>query len=589
MTLSFASRSAARKLAMIIGLVLIPALFFGGAFVKQALQDIKFIEREIRGVQLAELVFPAIESNSVKSVKDQLPQIEALEKSLGISGEESFLAHVKQRRGQDTATISDAHSHDEGQLYGYIADVASVSGVILDSDAESYYLANMLLITLPVVWGDAAGFEKMFLETTPRLSTRAKLAVIAGNLEGAFERQKDALRRAGESSAYPQKYSMLSLIDERLEENVEQLTAAVISPQSVLNHTQVYGLTSGMRRLSHAIVTPAFALLKDRLTARKQLLDRVLMFVLAAGGVASILAIFLATRMISTTFRQLDTVEEAHRVSELMREETERVNDEVANLNSSLSDNLKKLQDAQDELLSRSKMEQLGQLTATVAHEIRNPLGSVRTSAFLIAKKVDAKKAGIEVQIDRINKGVDRCDSIITQLLDFSRTKQILTQAARFDDWLETVVREEGEQIPREVAIECHLGLDDMAVSFDQSRLRRAIINLMNNAAEAMVGKGDKSNMAEGIKPTILIETRAQDDRALIIFKDNGPGMTAEVLAKVREPLFTTKNFGTGLGIPAVEQIVKQHDGELLISSVAGQGATFTISIPIFHSRSNAA
>jgi signal transduction histidine kinase len=272
-----------------------------------------------------------------------------------------------------------------------------------------------------------------------------------------------------------------------------------------------------------------------------------------------------------------------------MREEAERVNSEVADLNVNLSDSLKKLHEAQDELLSKSKMEQLGQLTATVAHEIRNPLGSVRTSAFLIGRKVDAKKMGIDAQLDRINKGVDRCDSIITQLLDFSRVQKISTQASRLDDWLESVVREEGENVSREVAIECHLGLGNMEVGFDQARMRRAIINLINNAAEAMVGIGEKPSTPDGWTPLIRIETLRGKNEVRIIVSDNGPGMTPEVLAKVREPLFTTKNFGTGLGIPAVEQIANQHGGELSISSEVGQGAIFTISIPISQTRSEAA
>ncbi len=91
-------------------------------------------------------------------------------------------------------------------------------------------------------------------------------------------------------------------------------------------------------------------------------------------------------------------------------------------------------------------MEQLGQLTATVAHELRNPLGAVRTSAFLLERKLKDKGLGIEAQLERINNGIVRCDNIITQLLDFSRTKQLQCQPGDLDDWLTGIVEEEAQK-----------------------------------------------------------------------------------------------------------------------------------------------
>jgi signal transduction histidine kinase len=87
---------------------------------------------------------------------------------------------------------------------------------------------------------------------------------------------------------------------------------------------------------------------------------------------------------------------------------------------------MKRLKEAQDELVKKGRMEQLGQLTATVAHELRNPLGAVRTSAFLLERKIKGKGLDVEAQIERINKGIVRCDNIITQLLDFSSAHRLL-------------------------------------------------------------------------------------------------------------------------------------------------------------------
>jgi signal transduction histidine kinase len=103
-------------------------------------------------------------------------------------------------------------------------------------------------------------------------------------------------------------------------------------------------------------------------------------------------------------------------------------------------------------------MEQLGQLTATVAHEIRNPLGAVRTSAFLLERKIRGKGLGVEAQIERINKGVTRCDNIITQLLDYSRTKQLTCRAENLDDWLAAAVEEEAQRLPAGGGDHLHAG-----------------------------------------------------------------------------------------------------------------------------------
>jgi signal transduction histidine kinase len=588
MTLKFASRAAAKKLGLIVALLLIPALFFGGAYVRQSLAEIAMLEREMQGVKLAALVYPALEKSNRDSTKADLNKIARLEKILDIARDESFAEHLKENDHAHQSALSDtqgsntkAHDHDGNQIAGYIADISTSSGLILDSDGESYHLANLLLIDIPVVWNSASSFETFFLETTARLSTRAKLAVFIGNLESAFERQKNSIRRAAAVSENKARYSSMFGGIDRLQKYTTELSALVTGPQAVLDQQQIVELTSSIREQAQALVQPAFKAIEAKLEERRRLLNSMLYLILAIGVGAAALTTLLATRMISTTFKKLDAVEEAHRVSETMRQEANRVNDEVADLNRHLAQNFQKLQEAQQELLSKGKMEQLGQLTATVAHEIRNPLGSVRTSAFLIGRKIDAKSAGIETQLERINKGVDRCDNIITQLLDFSRTKQIITQASRLDDWIESILPEESENLPAAVAVECVLGLGDLEVHFDQARMRRALSNLMHNAAEAMVGKGEKSEVRLGQKPSIHIETRQNGESVEIVVKDNGPGMSAEVLEKIREPLFTTKSFGTGLGIPAVEQIVKQHGGLLLAQSEPGQGATFTIRIPL--------
>lgn len=187
--------------------------------------------------------------------------------------------------------------------------------------------------------------------------------------------------------------------------------------------------------------------------------------------------------------------------------ELRRVNDEISRLNSQLAENMRKLKDAQDEILRRGRMVQLGQLTATVAHEIRNPLGAVRTAAFLLERKLKDKGLGVEAQLQRIGNGITRCDNIISQLLDFSRSSTLHTETVAIDDWLARVVSEEAEKLPSAVTIECNFNLGPSAASIDPMRMSRVIVNLMSNASEALVGRGDDPE--KFATPTPRIEIRS--------------------------------------------------------------------------------
>ncbi len=260
---------------------------------------------------------------------------------------------------------------------------------------------------------------------------------------------------------------------------------------------------------------------------------------------------------------------------------TQRMSDEVAGLNHDLATKISELEKAQKELLDKSRFEQLGQLTATVAHEIRNPLGTIRTSAFSIGRKMGKDNPLIGPQLARISKGIERCDNIITQLLDFSRTKEIDAQPGNLDDWMLSCLQEEIERLPKELSIHCDLRLQKTLVPFDGARLRRAVVNVIQNAVDALTAHA-KSPKPEGPEaPTIWVTTLQNDTHALIEIKDNGPGIPAEVLPKVMEPLFTTKSFGTGLGLSAVAQIAQQHGGILRVESEIGTGAKFTISLAL--------
>ena len=233
------------------------------------------------------------------------------------------------------------------------------------------------------------------------------------------------------------------------------------------------------------------------------------------------------------------------------------------------------------EILLKTRLAQLGSLTATVAHELRNPLSGIRAAAFLLRKRLADQDPKFEGLFERINRGVMRCDNVISQLLDYSRTGLAQTPEVDFDTWLADTVEKAAQTLPPMVEVECTLGLDGRKVNFDLERMQRVVVNMISNASEAMVGRSDTSATTNGHLPRIRVQSRIGPRGVELIVADNGPGIAHENLEKVLEPLFTTKNFGTGLGLPTVKNILEQHGGGLDIASAIGEGTTFTAWFPI--------
>jgi signal transduction histidine kinase len=257
------------------------------------------------------------------------------------------------------------------------------------------------------------------------------------------------------------------------------------------------------------------------------------------------------------------------------------VNDDITRLNIDLAEKMRQLREAHDEIIKKGKLAQMGQLVATVAHELRNPLSAVRTSAYLLKRKLAGHSVNVDTQLERIDNSVARCDAVITQFLDYAKSHQLEYREFPFDNWVVKLIEEEAQKLPGVIQVECNLGLDGVSASFDPNRLSRVIINLISNASEAMVGKGDDPKKFKTQTPKISVVTRQSQRGIEIDVSDNGPGIAEEQIPKILEPLFTTKSFGTGLGLPAAIQVLEQHRGGLQINGGLGKGATFTAWIPL--------
>ncbi len=228
------------------------------------------------------------------------------------------------------------------------------------------------------------------------------------------------------------------------------------------------------------------------------------------------------------------------------------------------------------ELLRQERLATLGQLTATVSHELRNPLGIIRTSAFIVKEARTDTEPRVQRALERIDRSVVRCDRIIDELLDFTRISQLEPKPTPLDSWLDSTLSEQA--LPSEVELRRDFNVAGIDVAIDRDRIRRAVINVFDNACQAMTDPATMNDV--DARHILTVTTQALEDRVEIIFEDNGPGIPAEVRPMIFEPLFSTKGFGVGLGLPAVKQIMEQHGGGIEVDSVPGQGARVHLWLP---------
>ncbi len=332
------------------------------------------------------------------------------------------------------------------------------------------------------------------------------------------------------------------------------------------------------------------AVLSVKNTHRSNIITIIIIALASGISISFILRSLEQTRALNATLIESRNAAEkseaeAHEAAETFRE----LNEDITLLNMQLTQKADELSAAQTEIVRKAKTEQLGNLVATVAHELRNPLSVVRTTAYMLQQKLKASGIEAAVQLTRIDSGINRCDRIISQFLDFARAQSPNKKGIDVDAWLEAILIKEAAKLPTYLSIVCNLGLDRLKADIDSERMTRVIINLLSNAMEAMTIKGQPLAELAGRHPQIDVSTRLTERGAEIIIEDYGPGIPPDLIEKIREPLFTTKGFGAGLGIPDAEKILELHGGGLDIASVLGAGARFTIWIPIVRQESKVA
>ena len=225
-----------------------------------------------------------------------------------------------------------------------------------------------------------------------------------------------------------------------------------------------------------------------------------------------------------------------------------------------------------EEQLARAKhLSNLGEMTASISHEIRNPLGIIKSSAELLKKKIHQLDPGNPMP-GIIVEEASRLNGIITDFLNFARPHQPDLRPGRIEPAIDkTLLHLASETGERRIAINKQISNNISEVMVDSDMLYQALLNLLINAMQAIE--------TDGHIDIVLTEHHSQ---VKLILHDSGPGIDDRILEKIWDPFFTNKETGTGLGLGMVKKIIEAHDGQITIENAASGGAVVSILLPLY-------
>lgn len=232
------------------------------------------------------------------------------------------------------------------------------------------------------------------------------------------------------------------------------------------------------------------------------------------------------------------------------------------------------IKETEQHIQQTEKLVAVGQLAAGVAHEINNPLGVILCHTDIIKENNEDDEETLH-DISIIERHAENCKRIVADLLDFSRSREsrIERQLTSVNKIVEGVLSMVGQQFKKkQIRLSCNLDKTLPHCLVDSSRIQQVLVNLIMNGVQAVEDRGN-----------ISISTRRKDDHVLIEIEDDGPGISKEVLDKIFDPFFSTKEQGkgTGLGLSVSYGIIREHNGEIKVQSTPGHGTRFTVIIPL--------
>lgn len=278
---------------------------------------------------------------------------------------------------------------------------------------------------------------------------------------------------------------------------------------------------------------------------------------LRVSAFASIVLIVMGVFLVRNT--SVQTVHELRAELSRRRIAEAKLSRHQAELEATVAERTSQLEHAHQELLAQERFATLGQVTATVSHELRNPLGTIRTTLHTLRLRVGETVEGVGKLLERLDRNVMRCDRIIEELLSYTRMREPTRDNLDLTQLLSELLSDYKPAHP--VSVDSRIQTN-VRVFADPEDVRRIVVNLLNNAVDATPANG----------AAVRISVDNADGQVLVRIEDQGAGMSQDVLSKAFEPLFSTKGFGVGLGLPIVKELVARNDGTLELTSHQGAG-----------------
>lgn len=224
----------------------------------------------------------------------------------------------------------------------------------------------------------------------------------------------------------------------------------------------------------------------------------------------------------------------------------------------------------EEQLGEAQRLASLGKMVAAVSHEIKNPLGIVRSTAEILGNRISKVAPGNEKLATIIVEETSRLDGIVREFLDFARPRDIRKSAGSLNAVIDRLLRfMEPELQQKRVEVRTHLAEDLPDILFDSEQIYQVVLNIVINAIQAMPEGGQ-----------LTLTTGAQEGSAVLEVSDTGLGIAPEKAEQIFAPFFTDKNRGTGLGLTIAKNIVDKHQGTLTVTSTPGEGSTFRMTLP---------
>jgi signal transduction histidine kinase len=237
---------------------------------------------------------------------------------------------------------------------------------------------------------------------------------------------------------------------------------------------------------------------------------------------------------------------------------------------------LSDLESLQNRLLQSERLNILGRLAGAVSHEIRNPLAAIFLHADVLEDELKLSTGGDHAQIFRslaaIKEEVSRLHDLVQQYLSLARLSDLRREPVELGVYLETFEREIKDRLAtRNITFSLERGTAPVCVALHQNSFRRVLLNLLNNALEAMPQGGRLTLRLYRVRSEVFIEV-----------SDTGCGIPPEQVPLLFSPFHSTKPDGTGLGLYLVREILTAHQGDISVSSEQGHGTTFTMVLPLY-------